>query len=72
MRGFFIVIATICVLAMFLGILNIFGRPFGYDVGNKLFEFFECDETCIWLVVIGGGLLAGFFSWLASKSQNRK
>ena len=73
MRGFFIAIAIIGFLAMILGILRIFITPFGYAVfANNLFECFECDEACIWVVTTGGGFLTGFFFWLASKSQNRK
>ena len=73
MRGFFIILATVCVLAMFLGLLRIFATPFGYSTfTDNLFKFLKCDEGCIWMVVIGGAILASFFAWLASKSQNRK
>jgi len=73
MRWFFIVIAVIGFFTMLLGILRIFIMPFGYGIFvDNLFQCFKCDETCIWIVTIGSGLLTGVFFGLASKSQNRK
>ena len=73
MRWFFIVIAAIGFLAMVFGIVRIFIVPFGYGMfADSLFKFFKCDEKCIWIAILGGGFLAVFFGWLASKSQNRK
>lgn len=73
MRVFLIIIAFLCVLAMFLGLLRAFAVPFGYSTfTEKLFKCFKCDEVCIWMVIIIGAIGAGFFAWLASKCQNGK
>ena len=73
MRWFFIALGAIGLLAMFLGLMRMFGVPFGYCMfTNSLFECLKCKEACIWLVTIGGLLLAVVFFVLASKSQNRR
>ena len=73
MRKFFIGLATIFFIAMFLGLIRAFAVPFGYSTfTEKIFECFKCDEACIWMVIIFGGIGAGFFGWLASKCKNGK
>ena len=73
MRGCLTTLAVICVLATLLGFLLILRVPFGFeDFVNSVLERFKCDETCIWMITLGGILLGGFFLWLASKCQNRK